>query len=220
MPLKDLKKRKEYAHQQYLKNKDVFIARSKERRLRLQQARLMTPKPEKVLPPCSGCGVLRNDAEFPKKGNKCKNCVREFHRAYREANAERIAARKKLWVEENKQHKAEQDRLYAIKNPIKRKLAREKWNKLNPGKSTAAKTKNRLERFLRIPAWLTEDDHWMIEQAYELAALRTKLFGVQWHVDHIIPLKGKLVSGLHVPQNLQVIPAAVNLRKSNRWDHA
>jgi hypothetical protein len=69
---------------------------------------------------------------------------------------------------------------------------------------------------MRYPKWITADDRWMIEQAYELAALRTKIFGFSWHVDHIAPLQGKTVSGLHVPTNLQVIPAVDNIRKGNR----
>jgi hypothetical protein len=70
---------------------------------------------------------------------------------------------------------------------------------------------------MQTPKWLTQDDHWMIEQAYELAALRTKLFGFSWQVDHIVPLQGKLVSGLHTPYNLQVIPAKHNQSKSNQF---
>ena len=60
----------------------------------------------------------------------------------------------------------------------------------------------------------------MIEQAYELAALRTKMLGVAFEVDHILPLQGKLVSGLHVPENLQVIPATLNRAKSNSFEVA
>ena len=56
----------------------------------------------------------------------------------------------------------------------------------------------------------------MIEEAYSLAQLRTQMFGFPWHVDHIIPLQGKKVSGLHVPSNIQVIPALENVKKSNK----
>lgn len=56
-----------------------------------------------------------------------------------------------------------------------------------------------------------------IKEAYHLASLRTKLTGMEWHVDHIIPLRNPLVCGLHVENNLQVIPAEVNHRKGNRF---
>lgn len=39
-----------------------------------------------------------------------------------------------------------------------------------------------------------------------------------WHLDHIVPLKSKLVCGLHVPENLRIIPGAENIKKKNRFD--
>ena len=65
------------------------------------------------------------------------------------------------------------------------------------------------------PKWLTEEHEFFIEEIYSLRDLRTELTGVVHHVDHIIPLKGKDVCGLHVPWNLQVITAKDNLSKSN-----
>jgi hypothetical protein len=84
----------------------------------------------------------------------------------------------------------------------------------------AAVARRKAAKLTRTPSWLTIDDHWIIEQAYELAQIRTKMFGFDWHVDHIIPLQGKTVSGLHVPWNLQVIPGVENIRKGNRCNYA
>jgi hypothetical protein len=220
MPRKDLEARKDYAKTQYLKTRESYIARSKARRLKLRAEKALLPKPKRVLSPCNVCNATRDSVEFPSRGNKCKTCVSVYNKAYRLQNAQRIAASKKSWVDQNQKHKAQQDREYAIKNPEARKASREKWDKANPGRTNAAKTRNKLERQMRVPAWLTEDDKWMIEQAYELAKIRTEMFGFQWHVDHIIPLKGRKVSGLHVPTNLQVIPWKDNLRKGSRLTDA
>ena len=95
--------------------------------------------------------------------------------------------------------------------------AKKKYKIVNLEKVRADCVYRRVSKMHRTPAWLTSDDHWLIEQAYEIAAVRTKMFGFSWHVDHVIPLQGRLVSGLHVPTNLQVIPAVENIRKANRF---
>jgi hypothetical protein len=68
------------------------------------------------------------------------------------------------------------------------------------------------------PTWLTEQDKQDIKYHYNIAAYFTWLSGgfVQHHVDHIVPIQGKEVCGLHVPWNLQVLIASDNLRKSNK----
>ena len=53
---------------------------------------------------------------------------------------------------------------------------------------------------------------------YKFAKVLERLMGEQYHVDHAIPLQGKNVSGLHVPANLQIIPATANLRKGNKFE--
>lgn len=218
MPLKNIEERKKYAKAQYVKTKEAYILRSKARRLKLKMIKALLPKQERALLDCITCGSSRENALFPMRGNKCKPCVSIYNKEYREKNVDRISLSKKSWSEKNKEHKTHQDRLYAINNPEARKAARKKWEDNNPGKTLAAKVKNKADRLLRVPHWLTKDDYWMIEQAYEISALRTKMFGFQWHVDHIIPLKGRNVSGLHVPHNLRVIPAIVNTRKSNKFE--
>ena len=122
--------------------------------------------------------------------------------AYRQANKEKCTATIRQWREKNR----------ALSNSYVRKAKAK-----NPAIVLANTVKRRLAKLHRTPFWLTTEDHWMIEQAYELAAVRAKLFGFSWHVDHVIPLQGKFVSGLHTPYNLQVIPGVENVRKSNTF---
>lgn len=64
-----------------------------------------------------------------------------------------------------------------------------------------------------MPAWANA---FMLEEAYILARLRSMVTGYEWDVDHIVPLRSKLVCGLHAETNIQVIPAASNRAKGNR----
>jgi hypothetical protein len=66
------------------------------------------------------------------------------------------------------------------------------------------------------PEWLTAEQKAEIIQIYNLAKDCQLVTGEPYHVDHIIPIRGKNVCGLHVPWNLQVLPADINVAKSNR----
>ena len=66
------------------------------------------------------------------------------------------------------------------------------------------------------PTWLTTEQKEDIKQLYISAQKITKLTGVRYEVDHIIPLINDNVCGLHVPWNLQVIPKIDNLKKANK----
>lgn len=92
------------------------------------------------------------------------------------------------------------------------------WQKKNREYDAARKAARRGKKAKRTPEWLTDDHHWMMQEIYDLRKLRSEVTGVEHHVDHIVPLMGKNVSGLHVPWNLQVIPASENCRKSNRYE--
>ena len=138
--------------------------------------------------------------------NKAKNQVNREQRLakakeWRESNPDKVKNGILAWREANKEHYANYFARYAQEN---RGKVNAKWMKREASKKC------------RTPSWLTNDEHWMIEQAYDIAAVRTKMLGIKHHVDHIVPLQGKTVSGLHVPWNLRVIPAKENQMKSNQ----
>lgn len=92
-----------------------------------------------------------------------------------------------------------------------------RWRRSNPDVLAAARVRRRADETKATPSWAVP---FFIREAYALANLRTKMFGFAWHVDHIVPLRSKLVCGLHTEANLQVIPGAINMAKSNSfWPH-
>ena len=81
----------------------------------------------------------------------------------------------------------------------------------------ANNAKRRTSKQKRNAKWDIELTDLVVVEAYHLCELRENITGFSWHVDHVIPLNGKVVSGLHVWNNLAVIPAAQNLSKGNRY---
>lgn len=75
--------------------------------------------------------------------------------------------------------------------------------------------KRNAAKMRRTPAWANLD---AIKGFYAAAQRMTQETGIQYHVDHIIPLQGRLVSGLHVENNLQILPGSENVRKHNRYE--
>ena len=109
------------------------------------------------------------------------------------------------------QHKIHWNKLnFAKRNTYSKKHAKE-----NPEQYAAKTAKRRAAKLQRTPAW---DPHaHLIIAKYQLAAMLSKASGTPYHVDHIIPLQGKKVSGLHTFANLRVIPGSDNVKKSNKY---
>lgn len=112
---------------------------------------------------------------------------------YASANADKMRAYKKEWTQANE----DEVRMYF-----------RHWRKKNSGKVRAYRAKRRATQIQRTPAWA---DHAEIARIYAECPKG-------YHVDHVFPLNGAKVSGLHVAGNLQYLPASTNLTKGNKYE--
>jgi hypothetical protein len=173
---------------------------------------------------CTKCGHTQAVTEFHKGTNPdglrtwCKTCVSAYKKQYRASHAERLKEQQRTYSAAKKEELRDYSKARYVRMREHINAINTAYRKRFPEKHAVKEARRRTAKLLRTPAWLTPDDFWIIEQAYDLAATRSKLFGVPWEVDHIIPLRGKFVSGLHVPINLQVIPAVVNRAKTNHFE--
>lgn len=153
---------------------------------------------------CKGCNTYLEYARFyncKRNGlqSRCKSCFSLYQNSRRELIKE---AHRKRYLE----------------NPDRYKKANQKRRLLNPSGVANNIKAYKTRKSKAMPSWLSQDQLKEIENFYWLAADLKKVSGGTYHVDHIIPLQGKGVCGLHVPWNLQVLPKDINLQKSNNYD--
>lgn len=190
---------------------------------------------------CAECDRERSRARYAANKQQYKeNCkawraanpdlYQANNRAYYAATRDAHIASARASYEKDKEGAKERIKLWAQSNPEKRAAIRRRWDELNreqrrasakatrmadPGKELAKTRKRQAVLAQRLPAWA---DDAAIRTIYREAARLTKATGVEHHVDHDIPLRGRKVSGLHVHNNLKVVTADVNLKKGNRWE--
>jgi hypothetical protein len=149
---------------------------------------------------------------------------KESNAAYYQRNKKRLAAENKRWRIENRDkieayYEANRDRRAARKAATRiANLERERakcadWAARNPGYFSAKSARRHALKLLACPKWA---DKKAIEAIYQEAKRLQSATGTVYHVDHIVPLQGKTVCGLHVHLNLRAIPAIENLTKKNR----
>lgn len=151
--------------------------------------------------------VIKNDGLFkerwysPQAHKRLVLCSRKSCANWHSNNSEIVKLRKQK---------------YRLANIDKERKRNSNYCKLNLDKFRAYNAKRRAAKLQRTPKWITQAQLSEIEDFYTIAKMFQMYTGETYHVDHIVPLQGKKVSGLHVPWNLQILPATENLKKNNR----
>jgi hypothetical protein len=120
------------------------------------------------------------------------------------------------WYKNNTERQNKNSQNWRKQNQQRQSELSSKWFAENKDKRAAYEGKRRAMQLQRTPKW--DPDAHLIVAKYQLAAMLTKASGIEHHVDHIIPLQGRKVSGLHVFSNLRVIPGSDNVKKSNKYE--
>ncbi len=127
--------------------------------------------------------------------------------------AARIAATKK-WRMANPDRAKELARKYKHANRERHNALTREWNAKNKARKSFLEIQRYAARLQRTPKWVQPED---LYPFYASARVLTDATGIEHQVDHILPLQGEYVSGLHVPANLQVLTAYENRSKNNRF---
>lgn len=159
---------------------------------------------------CTKCGEEKPLDDFYKeplgrggRKSRCKTCVKD----YRQANSDREKAYQKAYSLQNSDLMAARSRAWRRANVDRYKEYCRAHYQENSLDYKVKAMKRRAAKLQRTPAWADQE---AIKQIYETCP-------TGYEVDHIVPLQGKTVSGLHVPENLQHLPASENRAKGNKY---
>lgn len=162
-------------------------------------------------PYCKNCHNVKN--KVWKKANREK--VKATNRTYKENNPDKVKAINKSYRESNPEKSKTSNTVWYKINRKRQKDTTKKWKKDNPDKTNAQTARRRAKKLRATPLWLTLEQKQQIDNIYTECSKLTRETGIPHEVDHIIPLQGKEVRGLHVPWNLQILTASENRSKNN-----
>lgn len=142
------------------------------------------------------------------KGNETRA---EYFKSYNKSDAGQRA--KKEYYARNRQVVIEKA---FSRPPEEKRKAKTRYKQDNPDLYKELVSLRRRRFRLATPKWLSPEQKMEIRLKYRLAIELSRRTGVRHAVDHIVPLQGEAVCGLHVPWNLDVVTQEENLKKHNK----
>ena len=136
------------------------------------------------------------------------------------ADIDKSRERAREYAASHKKEARQRAKKWAIDNPDRKKQSNIAWTEANRDRSNSLKAKYRAAKRQACPPWLNKE---MLDQIHEIYRLRRQISeatGIVHEVDHIVPLQGGTVCGLHVPWNLRVITKEKNNRRPRLWKPA
>jgi hypothetical protein len=173
---------------------------------------------------CANCKIeMLTEGNFLKLKTRyhswCNDCRKLKKKEWDSSNKEYVLKKATDWHYANyqrlKQRKIEAATNWIKNNKEKYKEFAKKCYQNNKEKSHAYSAKYRANKRKAVPKWFNDSMKKEVEALFAIAKQKTLETGIRHEVDHIIPLKGETVSGLHVPWNLQVITQFENRSKRN-----
>jgi hypothetical protein len=174
---------------------------------------------------CTKCRELKSLALYYKDARasdgRHSGCI-ECHKKLLRANAleNRAGARARTARYRKKNPDAGRVALYEWrkKNPDRMRSINARYSERHPEQRRAnvhrSTAKRKAQKLRAMPTWA---DQGAINEVYKMARIATRTTGQRHHVDHIVPLISKIVCGLHVHANLQILSESENTSKSNRF---
>jgi len=161
---------------------------------------------------CSKCLLVKDSTMFgvQKRARDglfpwCLICKKNYDLTFYAQKKQSIREAQKKYREKNKEELLAKSRMSGLA-----------WRKKNRAKDCQRVAKYRSAKRASSSKNLCEFSQFAISEIYDVAQRRSRATGVIFHVDHVVPLQGETVCGLHIPSNLAVITARQNWSKNNK----